>query len=94
LNKWTHVALVSNGTTFKAIYLNGQLVTSATVAGAPTVALTGVEVGRYKVGTIDTYYHAGMIRDFRFYNNPLTAADILNLYYATAGTSRPWRRLW
>ena len=87
LNKWTHVALVSNGTNFKGIYLNGQLVTSDTSAGAPTVALTGVEVGRYNVGG-GIAWHTGLIRDFRLYNTVLTTAEIQALYYTTARVRR------
>jgi hypothetical protein len=82
LNSWTHVVLVSNGTNFKAIYLNGLLVTSGSVASAPVTALTGVEVGRYKAGA-GIAWHTGVIDDFRLYTYVLTATEIDTLYHAT-----------
>jgi hypothetical protein len=36
LDKWTHIAVVSNGTNFKAIYINGNLMASGTIADAAT----------------------------------------------------------
>jgi Concanavalin A-like lectin/glucanases superfamily/Carbohydrate binding domain len=87
LNQWTHVALVNNGSNFRAIYINGALAASNTV-GAPTnPALTGVELGRYTVGGLATYYHTGQLDDFRIYKGVLSAADISALY--TASSSCP-----
>ncbi|MBU3740672.1 MAG: hypothetical protein FGM24_00140 [Candidatus Kapabacteria bacterium] len=57
LDKWTHVALVSNGVDFKAVYINGVLVASGTKASAPTnlkrLAIGGAPTGPSHVGMID-----------------------------------------
>jgi hypothetical protein len=83
LRSWTHVVFASNGTDFQAIYLNGALVASQTVANAPLTGLTGLEIGRYKVGTVGTAWYTGAINDFRLYTSVLTAPEITALYTAT-----------
>jgi len=67
LNKWTHVALVSEGVggAFKAIYLDGVLATSQASSDGPKIALTGVNIGRWPGTNLD---HAGLIDDFRSLN--------------------------
>lgn len=83
LNQWTHVALVNNGSDFRAIYLNGALAASNTVAAATTSALTGMELGRYNVsGSIA--YQTGQLDDFRVYDGVLSATEISALYTASA----------
>jgi len=81
LGKWTHVALVSNGTTFRGIYINGALVDSSTTTSTAPGALTGVELGRYNLPG-GAYYQTGQLDDFQLYNTVLTATDIGALYAA------------
>ncbi len=54
LDKWTHVCVVSDGSTFKAIYLDGQLVASSTVADSPK-NLVGLNLGLNFLGRIDEF---------------------------------------
>lgn len=84
LNKWTHIALVSEGNngTFKAIYLDGMLRNSATVSDGPDTALTGIVLGRWDT----TLYFQGLIDDFRIYARVLPAADIARL---SSGQTEP-----
>jgi len=75
LDKWTHVALVSegNGGAFKGIYLDGVLVASATVSDGPDVPLSGLKIGYWaRFGN----RHKGKIDDFRIYSRVLSAAQI------------------
>jgi hypothetical protein len=85
LNKWTHVALVSEGTggAFMAIYLDGVLAVSAASSDGPTTAMTGVQIGAWTGGG---FYHSGQIDDFRIYNRVLTAVQIQQL---AAGKTEP-----
>lgn len=85
LNKWTHVALVSEGVggAFKAIYLDGVLAVSATSSDGPKVALTGANIGRWPGTNLD---HQGLIDDFRIYDRVLTAGQIAAL---AAGQTEP-----
>jgi hypothetical protein len=75
LDKWTHVALVSegNGGAFKGIYLDGVLVASGNVSDGPDVPLSGLTIGYWaRFGN----RHKGKIDDFRIYNRVLTASQI------------------
>ncbi len=86
LNKWTHVALVSAGAggSFKAIYLDGAVATSAgTASSGPASALSGLHIGAW---TDASSYHNGLIDDFRIYNRVLTAPEIAAL---SAGNTEP-----
>jgi len=85
LNKWTHVALVSegNGGAFKAIYLDGALVASGNVSDGPDAPLTGATIGLW---ALFNNYHKGRIDDFRIYNRVLTAAQIQLL---SGGSTEP-----
>ncbi len=67
LGKWTHVAFVSSGkaNTFKAIYLNGQLVNSANSSDGNTGTLYGLKIGSFVNNTL---YMKGMIDEFRIWN--------------------------
>ena len=75
LNKWTHVALVSEGIggAFKAIYLDGVLRASATSSNGPTTALSGLYIGGWPGASLN---HRGLMDDFRIYDRVLTAAEI------------------
>jgi hypothetical protein len=88
VNRWTQVALVSNGSTFKAIYINGTLAASANTASQPAGPLTGLDVGRYVVGTFPIVWQTGGMDDFRLYTYVLSATDIAQLYRSTAGSAR------
>ncbi len=66
LDKWTHVCVVSDGTSFKAIYLDGQLVASSVTADAPT-KLSGLYLGLTYLGRMD---------EFRVWNRVRTADEI------------------
>jgi Concanavalin A-like lectin/glucanases superfamily/PLAT/LH2 domain len=73
LDKWTHVALVSEGNNgkFKGIYLNGNLVASGTVSDGPDIALTGLYIGQSQ-----SNFWKGAIDDFRIWNVVRTADQI------------------
>ncbi len=75
LNRWTHVAVVSqgNGGTFRGLYLDGVLRVSATTSDGPDIALSGLQIGRWGGPTL---YHRGRVDDFRIYNRVLTAQQI------------------
>jgi Concanavalin A-like lectin/glucanases superfamily len=86
LNTWTHVVLVSNGTNFRAIYINGALAASNTTVTAAIPALTGMDLGRYEVlPAATTYYYTGQLDQFQVYKGVLTAGEVSTLYNATAG---------
>lgn len=79
LDKWTHVALVSDGVGYMAIYLNGELVEFKNVASSPS-ALTGITLGRM---TTDNYFN-GSIDEFRIWNVVRTPEQInLNMNVRT-----------
>lgn len=71
LDKWTHVALVSNGVDFKAIYFDGELVASENVASAPT-GLKRLTLG----GMVNSLFHAGTIDEVRLWKVARTADQI------------------
>lgn len=78
LDKWTHVALVSNGVDYRAIHLNGQLITSSTAAGSkPSTNLTGVYVGAWPGASV---YHEGGIDSFLVFDRVLSPAQIALAY--------------
>jgi hypothetical protein len=79
LNKWTHVALVSNGSSFKAIYLDGKLITSGVASGGSATALTGLRIASSPETPADLF-HKGRIDDFRIYNRVLSADEVKRLY--------------
>lgn len=76
LNRWTHVALVSNGIDFKAIYLNGALAASSSLSSVAS-NLTGLTIG----GVPGSVYHAGMMDEFRIWNTPRTQDAIRSDMY-------------
>lgn len=71
-DKWTHVALVSDGSSFQAIYLDGQLVSSATRAGQAK-GLKGLWIGsmRNQLGA------RSLIDEFRIWSRVRSADEIL-----------------
>ncbi len=80
-NEWTHMALVSDGTT-KKIYINGVNVNSTSPADHPdTTALTGLYIGKATfTGTTTTYYFNGSLDEFMIYNQTLTSDEINRIY--------------
>jgi hypothetical protein len=84
-DKWTHVALVSQGVggSFKAIYLDGAPVTpnggSSTVSDGPRTSLNGLTLGRYG----NNWFH-GRLDDFRIYNSVLAPSVIASIASSTA----------
>lgn len=72
-DKWTHVALVSDGSTFQAIYLDGKQVSSSTRAGEAK-GLKGLWIGsmRNQLGA------RSMIDEFRIWNRVRTADEIFS----------------
>jgi hypothetical protein len=85
LDKWTHVALVSegNGGAFMGIYLDGALVASSNVSDGPDVPLSGLTIGYW---AMFNNRHKGKIDDFRIYNRVLTSAQVL---YLAVGFTEP-----
>jgi hypothetical protein len=80
LNKWTHVALVSEGNNghFKGIYLDGELKNSTSNSDGPNINLTGLTIG--KALTIN--YHNGSIDEFMIFNRRLSTEEIQTIYNA------------
>lgn len=71
LDRWTHVALVSNGQTFSGIYLNGVLVKSSAKASAPrnrTKIFLGMNVAQWPSN--------GIMDDVRIWSRVRTADEI------------------
>lgn len=77
LNKWTHIVLVSNGVNFKAIYINGVLVTSSGTADSVGTA-TSFTIGKWNFGA--GYFFNGKMDDFRIYNRVLSLSEIYSIY--------------
>lgn len=71
LDKWTHVALVSNGTNLAAIYLDGEMVLSSTKASSPS-ALRKLSVG----ANVAQWTLKGSIDEFRIWNRVRTREEI------------------
>ena len=88
--KWTHVAIVQNGTQ-PALYVNG-LAVAATNSTATDLTmwydeLTGGD--KFAIGVLEsnnthTADFAGMISDVKYWNKALTAAELLKDYQGTA----------
>jgi len=84
LNKWTFVALVSAGRNgnFKAIYLDGVLVTSSNSSDG--AAKTDLNIGQFLGGSA---YEKGKIDEFRIYNVVLTQPQIQTVMNSVSGGS-------
>ena len=97
LDKWTHVALVSEGKNgiFKAIYLDGKLVASANISDGNTSPITGLDFGVLRNGQSLSYPFKGNIRDFRVWNKVRTAEDItLNMNKQLNGEQENLKGYW
>jgi len=70
-DRWVHVALVSDGANFKAIYVNGQEVASAKEASAPT-GLKELTIGGMRSNT----WFNGMVDEFRVWNVARSGEEI------------------
>jgi hypothetical protein len=87
-NKWTLVTLVSAGSAgnFKAIYLDGVLITYANSSDAP-LSVSGFRIGSLMEAS--AIYHTGAIDELRIYNRVLTQNDITALLTTVAGGTMP-----
>ncbi|HVD97452.1 MAG TPA: LamG-like jellyroll fold domain-containing protein, partial [Cytophagaceae bacterium] len=74
LDKWTHVALVSDGKNghFRGVYLDGELVRYDTISYGVELDLSGLTIG----SLISSYFHNGMIRDFRIWDKVRSGFEI------------------
>lgn len=92
LNRWYHVVMVYNGSTF-FIYLNGTLVAQGGTASGIVNPINRLTIGRiwlYDDGWKDNWYLNGTIDELRIYNKALTAEEISILYNAPfSGTIAP-----
>jgi hypothetical protein len=81
MNKWTHVALVSEGRGghFQGIYLNGQLVASQPSSDGPTQAVSGGSIAAWPSCGC---WLRGRIDEFALYNTALPASTIQQHYQA------------
>lgn len=70
-DRWVHIALVSDGAGFKAIYVNGQEVASAKEASTPS-GLKELTIGGMRSNT----WFNGMVDEFRIWTEARTAEDI------------------
>ena len=77
VGKYYHFVGVFNGST-TTIYVNGVAETTQTMGNQPSSVTSRVEIGRYSA----TYPSASEIAVTRFYNQPLTAAEVLQNYNA------------
>jgi len=89
-NKWTHVAIVQDGIQ-PALYVNGLKVTTSNITATNLTdwydELTGCD--KFAIGILErngTHVSdfAGMISDVKYWNKPLTAAEILADYKGEA----------
>jgi len=71
-DQWVHIALVSDGLSFKAIYFNGQLASSSTEASQPTSTLTEFTLGAMR----DGLWFTGSIDEFRIWSEVRTEGEI------------------
>lgn len=79
LNKWTHIALVSEGKggKFQGIYINGNLVAQKNISDGPNSPVNGLCIGRGIVNNQGGFaYHRGSIASFRIWNRVRTAEEI------------------
>lgn len=71
-DRWTHIAMVSDGATFKAIYINGELAAKADDAAQPT-SLKNLVIG----GPVGNQWNFnGMIDEFRIWNVARSGEEI------------------
>jgi hypothetical protein len=95
VGQWTRIGLTASGTSgsFRAIYVNGQRVASATNSIAPTGNRTGVILGRHNWSGVNEWCNCE-VADFRMLDRTWTDQDALSDYQGTpppAGISGlPW----
>lgn len=80
-DKWTHLALVNDNVGFKAIYINGNLITSSTAA---LTSMTGGTTLRFGQWTDGGYMWLGQLANFRLASRVYTGTEIRRLYH------EPW----
>jgi hypothetical protein len=82
--RWNHFALVSDGTSYLTIYLNGKPTTSTT-KGADNGTRRQLTMG-YANPAAPTEYLNGSLDDVRLYNRALPRSEVLSLYYSRRPT--------
>ena len=87
VNQWSLVTAVydKNGGQIR-IYVNGDLVSVANVTGT---ASNNTSVGLSIGGAYPMTYYKGKIDEIRFYNRPLTSAEVSSLYAYPTATPLP-----
>ena len=82
LDKWTHITLVSAGRLggFKAIYLDGDLVTSSPTSNGPIQSLAGGSISL--APAVSDRQHQGGLDEFAVFNQALTTDQIDALYHS------------
>lgn len=70
-DRWVHLAFVSDGTGFKAIYINGALAASGNEAAAPS-GLRDLTIGAMR----DRLWFRGSVDEFRIWNVARTQEEI------------------
>lgn len=78
-DQWVHLAFVSDGSAFKAIYINGELAASGAEASAPT-GLKKLTIG----GMIGNGAFNGSVDEFRIWNVARTADEIRSSMFRRA----------
>lgn len=73
LSQWVEVTLVG-GISFRAIYVNGKLLASATAAGTGNGALTGLWLGQWT-----SNYYDGAMSHFYLWNRRLVQSEIFKV---------------
>jgi len=83
LDRWTHITLVSAGRlgSFKAIYLDGQLVKSSNTSDGPTRLLSAGTLS-HNPATVPDRQYRGRLDEVAVFNRVLSAEDIQTLYRA------------
>ncbi|MEM9914546.1 MAG: LamG-like jellyroll fold domain-containing protein [Planctomycetota bacterium] len=82
LDQWTHVTLVSAGRlgSFKAVYLDGDLMASSSTSTGPEQNLAGGSISLPPA--VSDRQHRGGLDEFAVFNQVLTAEQIRALYHA------------
>ena len=80
-NEWHHILGVLDGTS-KKIYIDGELITSATVSNVNLSSVNLTNVGHYVAssGTTVEYSHRGYLALIKFSNTAPTAAQVKKMY--------------
>ena len=89
LGRWVHVvAIFSNGPTTKgSLYIDGQDRNPACLAGTNGFGgcnFSATAAPPVSLGGQTSYYFHGLLDEVRIYNRALTAAEVSDLYNATA----------